>query len=399
MCSETTISNKKSLFVDVGDLNKTGLQITGIQRVTLHLVRELSDPSPVEYHMVPVYRHGRSLRLARIFCNTFFPDIIDGMEFDFVKIRQGDIYLAMDINLVGRANELTRLVGDIKAHGATVFFLLHDLMPVTHKEFFPAVFSRNFEDWLHVIAREADGLIAVSDTTKNSFTSWLRETDIRCGDTFLVSKIPLSSGLGVEHSNGPGNLMRFAARTSQDTMFLMVGTVRPHKGYRQAAGAFELLWQDGIPASLMVIGGSVCGETQKILDGLSCHRQFEWLKGANDETLTFAYKASSAVICASYCEGFGLPLVEAAALGRPIIAREIDIFREVAGNHAYFFNGKTPQDLAGAIKRWMDLNDRGEVPRPTNMKVASWRDSAVALCGTLFRHRRIIAKSPCGIHD
>ena len=46
-------------------------------------------------------------------------------------------------------------------------------------------------------------------------------------------------------------------------------------------------------------------------------------------------------------EGFGLPLIEAAQYGLPIIARDIPVFREVAGENAYYFCGEDPQIAGG----------------------------------------------------
>lgn len=44
--------------------------------------------------------------------------------------------------------------------------------------------------------------------------------------------------------------------------------------------------------------------------------------------------SSTCLIAASFGEGFGLPLIEAAQHGLPIMARDIAVFREVAKEYA-----------------------------------------------------------------
>jgi glycosyltransferase involved in cell wall biosynthesis len=93
------------------------------------------------------------------------------------------------------------------------------------------------------------------------------------------------------------------------------------------------------------------------------NRHLYWLEGISDEYLDKIYAASMCLIAASYGEGFGLPLIEAARHNLPIIARDIPVFREVAGDHAYYFNSPDTQGLAQAIKQWLTLHREGLHPQ------------------------------------
>ena len=107
--------------------------------------------------------------------------------------------------------------------------------------------------------------------------------------------------------------------------------------------------------------------------------QLFWLEGISDEYLEKIYAASTCLIAASYDEGFGLPLIEAAQHKLPIMARDIAVFREVAGEHAYYFDGLAPQDLASAIERWLALHASGQHPRSDAMPWLTWAQSAQQL--------------------
>jgi glycosyltransferase involved in cell wall biosynthesis len=86
------------------------------------------------------------------------------------------------------------------------------------------------------------------------------------------------------------------------------------------------------------------------------------------------------LIAASEGEGFGLPLIEAAQKKIPIIARDIPVFKEVAGKHAYYFeNSKEPEVITETIKEWLDLYKEGKHPSSDDMPWLTWEESAKQL--------------------
>ena len=84
-------------------------------------------------------------------------------------------------------------------------------------------------------------------------------------------------------------------------------------------------------------------------------------------------------------EGFGLPLIEAAQHHIPILARSLPVFREVAGEHAYYFEGLAPEDLAAALTRWLALHQEGKAPPSSSMPWLTWDQSAQQVLDALVR--------------
>ncbi len=88
------------------------------------------------------------------------------------------------------------------------------------------------------------------------------------------------------------------------------------------------------------------------------------------------------MIAASIAEGFGLPIIEGAQHGLDIIARDIPVFREVAGNNAFYFQSDKAEDLSDAIKAWLS-SDRRNISN--NIKWLTWSESANSIINTIFK--------------
>ena len=168
----------------------------------------------------------------------------------------------------------------------------------------------------------------------------------------------------------------------------MVGTIEPRKGQKQTLAAFEQLWAQGVDVNLVIVGKQGW-MVETLIEALCSHternRRLFWLESISDEYLEKIYNASNCLIAASEGEGFGLPLIEAAQHNLPIIARDIPVFREVAGEHASYFQGFEPSDLMHAIKHWIELSTNSQTPSPEGMHWITWQDSAKNLLNRIIQ--------------
>jgi len=181
-------------------------------------------------------------------------------------------------------------------------------------------------------------------------------------------------------------MAEIAARPS----FLSVSTIEPRKGYAQLLTAFEQLWRGGADANLVIVGKqgwNVEELVQTLRDHPEGGRRLFWLKGISDEDLERVYKSSACLIFASEAEGFGLPIVEAARHGLPLLLRDIPVFREIAGPYATYFKGTAAADLASAVADWLDLRAKGEAPQSSGIRIQTWAESAGQLKGVLTGER------------
>ncbi|WP_307513026.1 glycosyltransferase [Brevundimonas vesicularis] len=83
----------------------------------------------------------------------------------------------------------------------------------------------------------------------------------------------------------------------------------------------------------------------------------------SDERKLDLLRSCDGFIFPSFSEGFGIPIVEAATMGAPVICSDIEVFREVTYDRAYYFNPSDPNDLVRAIRDLIVDPDRGSKTR------------------------------------
>ncbi|MCI5059341.1 MAG: glycosyltransferase family 4 protein, partial [Flavobacteriales bacterium] len=180
-------------------------------------------------------------------------------------------------------------------------------------------------------------------------------------------------------------------------IILMVGTVEPRKGHDQAIEAMDELWSRGEQKTLLIVGKKgwmIDDLAQKLNNHEQMNKRLFWFDNASDELLSELYKISTVFLMASRGEGFGLPIIEAAQNGLPIISRDLPVFKEVAGHHAYYFSGKTGSQLATDILKWFDLLAKGTYPRSHDMPYLTWRQSTDDLLKCIFENEWTINWEP-----
>jgi alpha-1,2-rhamnosyltransferase len=107
-------------------------------------------------------------------------------------------------------------------------------------------------------------------------------------------------------------------------------------------------------------------------------KRLHWICDATDGDLAFAYKRAHCLLQTSVIEGFGLPIIEAASFGLPIIASDIPIFREVAQDRVIYFPVCDSASLASEIA--VVVSKR---PIQDAIPVNSWEQFLLQLTQTL----------------
>ena len=377
----------KTIFVDISELVKHDAA-TGVQRVTKNILYQLLVNPPEGYCVEAVYASMNEVgyRSASRWTKNFLC-LSGDKEDDLIEPTPGDIFLGLDLqhHVTGMQAEYLEA---IKNYGVLIYFVIYDLLPIQFPEFFPeATMSKIHSEWLRVIS-QFDGAICISRSVADELIIWLDANVPKRNRPFNVGWFHLGADINKSLSTqnqAPVIDVNFPERLT----FLMVGTIEPRKGYTQTLNAFDLLWDAGFDINLVVVGKKGW-LVELLIEKIENHPKKDcnlfWFEGVNDNFLEAIYGKSNCLIAASEGEGFGLPLIEAAAHDLPIIAREIPIFREVAGDYATYYTGDKPEDLSDAIENWMHDLETNKNHKKPRLNYLTWSQRASQLGNVIVKN-------------
>ncbi|MDR2104195.1 MAG: glycosyltransferase [Deferribacteraceae bacterium] len=372
---------KKQLLIDISTTMRFDAK-TGIQRVTRNILYNLLINPPDDYDVMPIYfsAEDNDFFYAKRFTKHFINGTSLENGYDLpVQPMPGDIFLGLDMRL-GSIERYSAKLREIRnKFGVKLCFIIYDLIAFNFARYFENYLVEYFKIWLHLVA-DSDIAVCISKTTASDLIEWLQDFAPNRIKSLVIKHS--YSGVGEDRSLETTPLSKDEQNTikklSLKPSFLMVGTLEPRKGHRQVIAAFEELWKQGLDLNLVIVGKKgwlVDNLAQEIDNHRELGHRLFWLKGISDVYLEEVYNVSAALIAASKAEGFGLPLIEAAQHKLPIIARDIPIFREVAGENAYYFSGVLPENLADALIKWLELYKDGKHPNSDKMQYLTWKES------------------------
>ena len=381
------LRRSRQFLIDVTELQQRDSR-TGIQRVVRSLLIALMAEPPLGFVALPVYfDSGGRYRYANRFLETFMgretaPD-------ELVDFAAADVYLSLDFNI--KSTPMSEAVfRALSRRGVRLCFVVYDMLPLLRPEWWPPEMSPKYERWLRALASVADDICCISAAVADEVSEWLALTGVKGPYAQpAVRHFHLGADLA---SSAPsrgwpeGYEAVRAALDNDAPTFLMVGTIEPRKGHAEVLEAFDELWKAGHEMKLVVVGKAGWMVDETLARFRSHDRLGEdlfWFDAASDECLEDLYQCASCLIAASEGEGFGLPLIEAARHGVPMMARDIPVFREVAGEAAYYFGGPATAGLAESVLQWLALNEQGRAPLPHHMKWNTWAESAAQLVDSL----------------
>lgn len=144
------------------------------------------------------------------------------------------------------------------------------------------------------------------------------------------------------------------ANSAPEWDFVYVADGEAHKNHRVLLAAWQLLAQEGLRPSLALTLGPRDQALIREIEAISARADLRVTnlgQMLRDDVLQL-YARAGAMIFPSTSESFGLPMVEAAHLGLPILASELDFVRDVC-LPVHTFDPVSPVSIARAVKRFM----------------------------------------------
>jgi glycosyltransferase involved in cell wall biosynthesis len=361
----------RTLWVDVTAIAQHDLR-SGVQRVTRNLMKPLLERGVQGWRIEPVYLNQGLYWTARALTANWLqmpPLLRDALPAEqLAEPVAGDAFFGLDLVTDGVHQHEPRF-RQWSQRGVRLSFMVHDLLPLTHPHWFPAASIQHFKGWWGTVSRVADALVCNSQ-----FTAGVVRHHLMLQGQGPKRRAPLVQAIGLGAQLSTATDLQLQSQLSpqecewiesvpvDQQQVLMVGTVEPRKGHPVVLSAMERLWEQGATCSLVILGRSgwmVDDFAHRLRSHPELGRRLHWLDGASDELVSRLYQRASLLVMASYAEGYGLPVVEALAVGLPVLARDIPVFREVGCNAAEYWNipqaeqypDADAQALVQAIKR------------------------------------------------
>ena len=235
--------------------------------------------------------------------------------------------------------------------------LVHDIIPLDHPEYQRPGTPAAFEAKLRRVGAEADLVIYNSQATQGAaerrFAAWGRVPDGLVAHLGVdlpqpdPSRIPADLHLPVPY-------------------FITLGTIEPRKNHGLLLDVWETL-ADELPEARMphlIIAGRRGWENAEVFRRLDTSpvmdRFVHEREGLHDGTVAALIAGARALLFPSRAEGFGLPPLEAAALGTPVICSDLPIYREFLANIPVYLDSDDVYSWTQSIKRMADDKQAGQ---------------------------------------
>jgi len=321
--------------------------ISGIQRVVLeanHHLDEIFTSQGLNFYGFATKNFNKLVKQSNLTDESWDKRIKDWKELD--------VLFFLDLNMTFPALELM----EEKSHRKIkVVSMVHDIMPITSPDWFPlkafttlkeesSILSKTlFRFYLQGLSNVSDLIIVPSLHVKNEILSLgLKNlSDIRV--------IPLGS-------KEPQNFERKQNKTPTKQI-TYVSTIEPRKGHIDLINAMSILWENNLSdLNLTFVGRYGWGEN--LIENITDHKEFGkkliWENNCSDDKLEQIYSNSDLVVVPSFGEGFGFSIEEALARKIPVLARNLDVFKERRNPNLSFYEGG-PEQLADNIVKKIEI--------------------------------------------
>jgi glycosyltransferase involved in cell wall biosynthesis len=246
-------------------------------------------------------------------------------------------------------------------------------------------------------------VITVSEFTKSRLLDHLphlagRVTMIHdgVGDNFFGS-----DGTKLESRNV---LENHIGKRLGNPLLIYVGSEHPRKNLSTLLKAFNEIRNAFPNAQLLKVGRAGSNLWRdRTLQAARAHsiqpeEELLFLEGIDDDLLAHAYRASEVFVSASLYEGFGLPALEAMAIGTPVVVTNRGAFPEVVGSAGWVVDPDV-QSLARAVTAAVDGPNCERQVRMGRLRAESLRwtstaDDYLAVMHRLLSHDQATIPNP-----
>lgn len=214
--------------------------------------------------------------------------------------------------------------------------------------------------------KPVDKIIAVSQNTKNDIVKYFEIEDEKIVVNYNGFDETLFKALEKDK-----NIMKSKFEIEKDYFLYTARIEHPGKNHLNLIKAYEMLPIEFKEKFDLIFVGSNRENAQIVIDYANNSKDKENIKFLGfvaNEDLPLIYANATLFIIPSYYEGFGIPLVEAMAMGLPILSASNSSLEEIGVDVAYFFDEHDPKSIKDAIIQIANNKEKQESMREKGIK-------------------------------
>ncbi|MCZ2823777.1 MULTISPECIES: glycosyltransferase [unclassified Modestobacter] len=375
-----------TVLVDLEHTARAGLA-TGIQRVARETTRRWArDHEVTLVAWSPDYRQLRPLEGAeRTKALTGEGEVPAAGPPEVVLVPWRSTYLLPELSPERDRNERIAAIAQFARSRTGVIGF--DCVPVTTAETTALGVGEAFAHNLAAV-RHMDQVSTISEAAAVEYRGWraMLASTGRTGPAITADLLPAEVP-----ATTPEDLAAIHARhvVPGVPMVLCVGSHEPRKNHLALLHAAELLWREGVPFTLVLVGGRSWNDErfqQALEDARGRNRPVETVTTMTDRELWAAYRVARCTVFPSLNEGFGLPVAESLACGTPVITSGYGAMAEIAQDGgALLVDPRDDHSIAAALRTVLiDEAEHARLSEQARRRPASsWDDYAARTWTTL----------------
>jgi glycosyltransferase involved in cell wall biosynthesis len=269
----------------------------------------------------------------------------------------GDVILAM--GAPWSHPDYAALVSGQRGRGVRFALLVYDLIPIRRPEWCARGLVRLFRDWFQTVLPLCDVVFAISRATANDVESYARNNRIALPGQ--VQAIPIGTGFGVQAPTSATSLKHTPPNDGSYVLF--VSTIEARKNHAMLFRIWRQLLEDmkadQVPTLVFAgrVGWMVGDLMHQIANTDHLNGKLVVIEDPTDAELAALYRGCLFTLFPSLYEGWGLPVTESLAFGKPCIISNRTSLPEAGGALARMFDPDNLHDAYQVIRQTIEDRD------------------------------------------
>jgi len=346
------------IYIDISVLTLATF-VTGIQRVTREIIVRLLDTP--EFEIILIHYNAADNVYYRVDTQAFHDyyvkhkgvkeRMITKIRVPLDEIGAGAIFFDLDAAWMCRMKR-SYLLPILKRQGARIVVHVYDVISITHPQYCLERGVYNFMNFIGAHLQYADTIITNAQATVRE----LEKLSGQIGCTLPPCHV-VRLGADFKEQKNPDELVveeDVQQAVERGPYLLMVGTIEPRKNHKLLLEAYDKgLKEQGYS---IIFAGYMGWNMEAFEKRMKEHPDYgkgvHHFEGLDDDSIAFLYRNARFLVFASYTEGFGLPIIESIMRGTPVLAADVPIYREIAGDYCVWFRQDDVEELCECVAEY-----------------------------------------------